>query len=108
MDLTGKAVYISGRMTGCDNWNTEAFDKAADYLIEHGAAFVFNPSLSAKSGKIREHSYYMRVDIHELTKSYHGEQIYDVIAMLPGWEESYGARVELMVAIACGIEVMFL
>lgn len=101
--------YLSGPMTGYQNWNADTFNEYERKLYEKGADFVFNPTRGAPdTEKAREHSYYMLIDLHELTQSYNDKPIYDVIAMLPGWSESDGARVERDVAIACGIEVLYL
>lgn len=111
MDIKGKAVYLSGKMTGVENWNKPAFDEAEEALYEMGASFVFNPAFDApKLEEAKDHSFYMRRDINVLT-SFHGfppKPVYDVIALLPGWEDSQGACIELQVAIACGLEVLHL
>lgn len=107
MDLTGKYVYLSGPMTGIENWNYEQFKDASEKLLSDGAAFVFNPAVRGVKDP-KPHEYYMLVDLHELTQSYDGKPIYDVIAMLPGWGNSQGAKLERDVAIAIGLEVMYL
>ena len=107
MDLTGKAVYLSGKMTGVENWNYDQFKNATEKLLNDNAAFVFNPAFREVKDP-KPHEYYMLIDLHELTQSINDKPIYDVIAMLPGWEESQGAQVERDVAIACGLEVMYL
>ena len=109
MDLSGKFVYLSGAMTGHDDWNKQSFDAAVNELTGMGASFVFNPTDGAPNvDDALDHSYYMLIDLHELTQAYKSKPIYDVIAMLPGWEYSYGARIEHSVAIACGIKPIYL
>ena len=100
----GKRIYLSGAMTGQKDWNREAFEEAARYLRNQGAR-VFNPAFNAPTGKAENHSYYMLMDLHELTEHMDGIPYYDYLAQLPGWENSRGAQVELIVAKACGIEV---
>lgn len=111
MNIKGKWVYLSGKMTGLPGFNRQAFSNAAVDLMEKGARTVYNPAWNApKVEEAREHSFYMIHDLHELTK-YNFEQdkpSYDVIALLPGWEDSQGACIELQVAIACGLEVLHL
>lgn len=98
-------VYLSGPMSGMTNWNRDAFDDAARYLRQMGAK-VFNPAFNLPTGKPMPHEYYMTRDIHELTDNMDGKPFYNILAQLPGWEKSKGARVEAIVAKACGIEVV--
>lgn len=105
MDVNGKRIYISGPMTGIKDWNRQTFMEAAVYLRNNGAARVFNPAFNPIA-EADTHSNYMTIDLHELTENMDGKPYYDVLAQLPGWEKSMGARVELVVAKACGIEVM--
>lgn len=97
-------VYISGPMTGIPEYNYPAFDKAETVLSEHG----YDPVNPAAISRILEREYetrgetpdrfdYLRADIAELIKC-------DGIYMLPGWQDSKGARIEHMVALACGID----
>ena len=107
--MDGKNVYLCGAMTGHDDWNAPAFEEAEERMFAQGAAYVFNPAASASFDHERDHSYYMTRDLHELTwHDANKTPFYDVIAVLPGWEQSQGACVEIQVAIACGIEVMHL
>ena len=100
----GKRIYLSGAMTGMHDWNREAFQEAATYLRNQGAR-VHNPAFNAPKGKAEPHSFYMLRELHELTEHMDGRPYYDYLAQLPGWENSRGAQVELIVAKACGLEV---
>lgn len=106
MELDGKRIYLSGAMTGQHDWNREAFAEAARFLRGQGA-IVFNPAFSAPTvgEKAKSHSFYMLRDLHELTSHLEDGAYYDYLAQLPGWENSNGAKVEMLVAKACGIEV---
>lgn len=99
-----KRIYISGPMTGIPEYNYPAFDRAAIVISEHGYAPV-NP---AEISRVLECEFaemnltpnrfdYLRRDIAELVKC-------NGIFMLPGWQDSEGATLEHMVALACGIE----
>ena len=100
-------VYISGPISGrpAEEWRAE-FNAAERKLAEQGHT-VENPvSISGSVERLcenggRKPSYgdYMRMDLYILLSC-------DAIAMLPGWLQSKGARIELSVAEACGLEVM--
>ena len=104
-DIRGKRVYLSGPMSGLPNLNAAAFDKAQEELIALGAEFVFNPA-RAWGHNDREASWYMRHDLHRLTESDGGSPLFDVVVMLPFWNTSAGASLELRVARACGIHII--
>lgn len=99
-------LYISGPMTGIDADNYEAFDDAAFYL--RGARYeATNPHdfvLPCMSHEVamaaRVHQFTSRVWEADLEGP---KNLYDGLALLPGWEQSDGARLEKAVAEACGI-----
>lgn len=107
IEMANKRIYLSGVMTGKPDWNREAFAKAARLMRGQGAS-VFNPAFTAPTDKeqVKPHTYYMLRDLHELTRHHCDCAYYDVLAQLPGWEESNGATIEMLVARACGIEVL--
>ncbi|MDE5575498.1 MAG: DUF4406 domain-containing protein [Bacteroidales bacterium] len=92
-----EVVYISGKVTGRP-WNEveEQFLKASSVVRHHGCVPVV-PIFLCKWGW----SWFdcMRVCIGELVNC-------DKILMLPGWKKSRGARIEWLVALACGIPVL--
>ena len=104
-DIRGKRVYLSGPMSGLPNLNAAAFNEAQEELIALGAEFVFNPA-RAWGHNDRETSWYMRHDLHRLTESDGGSPLFDVVVMLPFWNTSAGASLELRVARACGIHII--
>lgn len=106
IELADKRIYLSGPMTGIYDWNRESFSEAARYLRYQGAK-VFNPAFSAPAANktARPHSFYMIRDLHELTSYIGDSPYYDALALLPGWDKSNGAKLEKLVAKACGIDV---
>lgn len=88
-------VYISGPITGTEDYK-ERF-KAAEAELRRAGHVPVNPvTISEKLGKGLPHEAYMKRDIEWLVSC---EGIY----MLPNWQNSKGARVEKIVADACGI-----
>lgn len=86
-------VYISGPMTGIKDFNMPAFIKAAnDIRIELDTPVLPVPFVEGKS-----YQEYLRDDLKILLDC-------DAIYMLDGWQESKGAKLEHMVALACGID----
>lgn len=112
-DFNIKRVFISGPMTGCDDWNRKAFAETEAYCLEHGALEVFNPARDAPNGEdTHSHEHWMRYTLHELTRWENGTKYednkphYDVLVLLPGWRESKGALVEQITAASCGITIL--
>lgn len=87
-------LYISGPMTGYENYNFKAFDFVAMQLVEAGFE-VENP---ADKGIVDGWTWadYLKYDIRAITMC-------DGIALLPGWAESRGARLEITVADGLGM-----
>lgn len=118
MQLKGKRVFLSGPMSGVGHWNVDGFALAHEKVKESGASYVYNPAIEyLQSGYAKEpHEKCMRRTLAELTKERECPELYvnthvpsyDVIVMLPGWERSVGAKLEMDVAIACGIKVVML
>ncbi len=83
-------VYISGPMTGCPNFNYPVFFAAAEILRTKDLEPI-NPAEGAPTGETWEG--YMRRAVCLLTQA-------DEICLLPGWELSRGALLELDIARA--------
>lgn len=87
-----KRIFISGQMTGIENLNYPAFAEAAallrasNYHVENPAE---NPEQTSWEG-------YMRLSIMQMLSC-------DAVALLPGWENSRGARMEHDIADELGI-----
>lgn len=88
-------VYLSGPITGDVRGNTRKFNEAADALRKMGYR-VFSPVEGEPIGL--EWSQYIRRDLAYLVDS-------RMIALLPGWTRSKGARLERRVALGIGMQV---
>lgn len=83
-------IYLSGPMTGHADWNFPAFNKAASELRQQGYA-VMNPAETDNGDASKPRSYYMRKDVIMVAES-------DMVCVLPGWETSRGAKLEVAIA----------
>jgi hypothetical protein len=89
-------LYIAGPMTGIESRNFPAFDQADKFFRQKGYE-VINPAILAGSdvpdtGVHSKHYFDMlKRDIRLLVEC-------DAIAMLPGWQNSKGARLEYFIA----------
>jgi len=97
MDRT--RVYLSGPMSGYAEHNFPAFHRWAGELRAAGFEVVNPAELNPKPGLSWEEC--LRVDIRELCSC-------AAIALMPGWEASKGANLELHLAHRLGMEVMHL
>jgi hypothetical protein len=93
-----KRVYLSGPMAGLPEHNFPAFHAYAATLRAAGHDVV-NPAELDNAGKTWEGC--LRTDLREMCTC-------DAIALMPGWESSKGANLELHVAHRLGMEVMHL
>lgn len=92
-------IYISGPMTGIEDLNFPAFHDAAARL--RGCSLnVINPAEINPDATMSWEDC-MRSDIKALCDC-------DTIVMLPGWENSKGAHLELHIAHRLGIRVVSL
>lgn len=90
-----KQVYIAGPMSGLPGYNYDAFDEAAEDWQEKGWA-VHNPASSFNRSLEIPYRLYMQAAIALLVQA-------DAIAMLPGWEDSKGAKMEALIAQRLGL-----
>lgn len=91
-------IYVSGPMTGYPDCNFAAFHAAAERLARAGWK-VFNPAENFGGRKDLPREAYLRLDLAMLAQC-------DAIAMLPGWEDSRGAKLEYTVARELGCTVI--
>lgn len=89
-------VFIAGPMTGYPDWNRPAFQEAEEKLELLGFD-VLNP---ARNGVGKEdewpHREYMNASLMQLSQA-------DAIYLLPGWENSPGAKLEAHYARVAGL-----
>lgn len=91
-------VYVAGPMTGIPDFNYPAFNAAAEALRAAGHT-VLNPVDSEQhndTGKPQRWDWYMRHALRMVLDS-------EALALLPGWENSKGARLEFQVADSLGL-----
>lgn len=91
-------VYVAGKMTGLPDFNFPAFHakaaqlRALGYHVENPAENPVPPCGGTWEG-------YMRMAVAQLATCTH-------IHLLPGWEDSRGARIEQRLAAELGLEVL--
>ena len=107
-DLRGNdmpRLYISGPVTGKPDGNREAFEEARRELRHWHMVSIPHEYVDAET----THEEAMAILLHQLTDRTYSYRkgkcanLYDGVAILPGWEQSEGARLEKAVAVACGI-----
>jgi len=97
-------VYLSGPMTGLPEFNVPAFMAAALRLRTEGHE-VFNPAESFGGRLDLPRDEYFRKDFEELVRVANNG---GYVVVLPGWEKSRGATLEVLAAAEMGIRVMTL
>jgi hypothetical protein len=102
--MTRPTIYVAGPMTGIPEFNFPLFHRVSDELRE-GGWDVRNPAETPPPPQLREHTddpkvwkYYLREALRLLLEC-------DAILLLPGWEDSKGAQLELHVARALQMPV---
>lgn len=89
-------LYIAGPMSGLPDFNYPTFFKAAERLRAAGYE-VENPAENKPEGTASWLAY-MRMSLVQISRV-------DGLALLPGWQESKGASLEVHIAEALGLEV---
>jgi len=93
-------LYVAGPMTGLPEFNYPAFNAAADDLRAKGHD-VLNPAdIEAlnDTGQPQQWRWYMRHAIGMVAGA-------EGLAMLPGWENSRGARLEHSIGVALKLDI---
>ena len=97
MDCTVRRLYLAGPMVGHADRNFPLFHRVAR-LLRHQGYDVFNPAENKDGGVQRPRAFYMRLDVPALMES-------DAVVVLPGWEQSRGANLEVWIAIDLGLPI---
>ena len=89
-------IYISGPMTGYDNFNFPAFFSAEEHLrkAEH------NPINPARLPMGLSYQEYIDTDLEIIAI------MADALLMLPGWQRSKGANLERELALKLKLKIM--
>jgi len=91
-------IYIAGPMTGIPKHNFLAFHAAAERLRQAGWEVV-NPAENFGGQTDLPRETYLRADVALLVDC-------DAVAMLSGWENSRGAKLEYLLARELGVPVL--
>ncbi len=92
-------VYLAGPMTGYKDHNFPAFKNYTKWLRNHGYDVVSPEELENKeTGDRKSWEYYLTRDLRELLTC-------GSIAVLPGWEKSRGATLEVYVGWRLGFSI---
>lgn len=92
-------VYVSGPMTGIKNNNAPAFNAAARALRRLGYKVVNPAEYDSALGKGMSWTDCLRRDLALICNKC------SVMALLPGWERSKGANLEVYVAEKLGMAI---
>ena len=93
-----KRLYLAGPMSGIARHNFPFFHEVARRLRGEGYE-VFNPAENQDGGVAQPRSFYMRIDTPALMASE------AVVLLLPGWQESRGASLEVWIALDLDLPV---
>lgn len=96
--VTRLTVYVAGPMTGYPEFNYPAFADACAKLRAAGFDVISPHEINPPDGVEHPWSYYMRRDIRGLLDAH-------AVVVLPGWEDSKGARLETDIATALGVGI---
>ncbi len=102
-------IYLAGPMRGIPQSNFPAFDVAAERLRADGHE-VFNPADHDRSLGLDGDSTVttgIRRELFRADTDWICREA-DAVALLPGWEKSLGATAERALALAVGLEVIYL
>jgi hypothetical protein len=89
-------IYVSGPMSGIEQLNFPLFTRTAVHLRNIGWE-VINPA-EINAGKNADWLDCMAADLAAMKGC-------TAICMLPGWEQSFGARIEHLVAQKLGLDI---
>ena len=96
--MSKKVAYIAGPMAGIPDFNFPAFHEMAKRLREAGWE-AKNPADNFGGRTDLSREIYIRADVAVLAAC-------DAIVMLPGWQNSRGAKLEYFLAQEMGLEIL--
>lgn len=96
--LDGCVVYLAGPMTNVKGYNREKFADAEEYLSKVFDCRVLNPGKLPVG--LRNYQY-MPICLSMINAA-------DTVALLPGWEDSAGAKTEKKYAEYMGKQIVYL
>ena len=110
-EIIGRKVYLAGPMRGIPEFNFPAFAKWAQWLRAQGYE-VFSPAEKGAEKEV-EKDPSLQYDLAFRRKVFLMDTNYicteaDIIALMPDWHISLGARAEYALAKAIGLQVMIL
>ena len=91
-------MYLSGPMTGIERYNHDLFNRVAEEFRTVGF-MVCSPAEFFDGDRTKERKEYMREAVKYLLQA-------DTIVLLPGWEESKGARLEAAIATELDLTIV--
>lgn len=109
-DKPNPTIYISGKMSGVENWNFPLFFERDEQIRALGYG-VINPakndgetleealaSAGTSDAPANEWEYYIKKDVKKLMDA-------DAICVLPGWQNSKGATLEVKLGQTLGLPI---
>jgi len=84
-------LYVAGPMSGIAEHNYPQFCEITKLLRDQGYE-VFNPAENNDGDVSQRRAFYMRIDIPALMAC-------EAVVVLPGWQESRGANLEVWIAV---------
>ena len=95
--MTDKTIYLAGPMSGIEHFNHPEFRAVSEGMRQLGMS-VLCPADADGGSTDKSWRFYMRLALKMMLEA-------EAIALLPGWEKSKGARIELGLAESLGYEV---
>lgn len=92
-------IYIAGPMKGLPEFNYPAFNEAERLLREKGYDKILNPVNHANGvGTNLPYAFYIRESIKDVLQA-------DAVCVLPNWEKSTGAKLEVHIGTTLGLPI---
>lgn len=91
-------IYISGKISGTRDFRNR-FQKAEDHLKKDGWDVINPVAIGDLLPPSTTYKQFMEIDLKLLTMC-------DAVYMIPGWEESEGAKTEKQLAEALGLVIL--